>query len=451
MDGSTLDSGFAEASGDETPQQRWLAYIEDESMKLCLHALFFLDFQIFSPCNMRPVLSPLELGWELPLPAALWDADSAFEWLEKLEIECCVTGLQKEDDHPTIAYPCPATKSLTLAMQSLMSSSPSPYLLAALSASPMALLFVVNNIDALLKDFTRSYYQLPPNLTDPSAFHILTQSQNRQFSTALGLIFGIVENNEARDMPTSSASGAIWTTIDRISLATKLALCKPDSLLISGIVENSVTAGLATATHLALGLYAGARRSLQSLLKLAAGEDTVLVMLDELSGALQAMTHGDRRMALSEAPWTVVAEYRILLEIWRSLKWSSAEIQSRSGNRNENGSQSRPLRRAEPPVLVYNAIAEAILGFGENSAAGRHSVGARSGVLVAPPDLTESCFTKAIVQFWHDRGVWDLGKSMGNIVEDLIAADSPAMVHLISGEASTARRPSNRSMTDGEH
>lgn len=427
-------------------------------MKLCVHALFFLDVQIFHPCNMRPLLSPLELGWDLPLPASLWDAGSAYEWTEKLEMESRATGIQQEDGHPTVAYPCPATKSLTLAMQSLMSSSPSPYLLAALQASPMALLFVVNNIDTLLKDFTRSYYQLPPNLTDPSAFHILTQSQNRQVSTALAVVFGLVENNKTRDSFAAGASNtsrAIWDAIERMSLAIKLALCKPDGLLISGIVENSVTAGLATATHLALGLYAGARRSLQSLLKVAAGEDTVLVMLDDLTCALQSITHGDRRVALNEAPWAVVAEYRILLEIWRSLKWSSAEIQNRTGNRNNTGdncaSQSRPLRRSEGPVLVYNAIAEAILGFGESLAGGRHSVGATSAVLVAPPDLTESCFTKAILQFWNDRSVWAFGKSMANIVEDLITTDSPATLHLIGGAAPIARRPSHRSMTAGEH
>ncbi|KAJ9156005.1 Specific RNA polymerase II transcription factor [Pleurostoma richardsiae] len=420
-DGDLLDND--DDPEDFDARRRWIAYVDEESMKLCLHVLFFLDFQIFSPCNIRPLTSPMELDWEVPLPASLWEADSPRTWLEKLEIETCVTGLQREDDGG-LSYPCPGTKSLTLAMQSLMSNSPSPYLLAALAASPIAVLFLVTNIDAFVRDMTRSYYQLPPDLTDLSAFHILTQSQNRQVTTALGHIKGLVEGQDATAQD-SAAERAIWLSVERVALAVKLALCRPDDLLISGIVEGSVAAGLATATHLTRGLYAGARRSLQSLLKpTGAGEDAVLVMLDELMGALASATHGDRREALREAPWTTVATYRILLALWRSLRWSAGEVREREAAAARQPQLQRTRRRFESSALVFNSIVEVVLQLGEQPGSARGLRTGWSAGLVAPPDLGEACFVKSVLQFWRDRTVWEIGSSMVRILEEVIAANA---------------------------
>ncbi|KAF7559170.1 hypothetical protein G7046_g4974 [Stylonectria norvegica] len=58
--------------GDEQMlESQWMLYVEEESMKLCMYTLLFLDFHILSPCNIRPLTSPLELDWELPLAASL--------------------------------------------------------------------------------------------------------------------------------------------------------------------------------------------------------------------------------------------------------------------------------------------------------------------------------------------------------------------------------------------
>lgn len=153
---------FQDVPSDEndggTPHKLWTLYVEEESTKLSKYALLFLDFHMSTPCNARLLTSSLDLDWELPFSIALWEADTAESWSESLNQEPRIQVLLRPDAEP----PCPDTRSLALATQSLMSGSPSPQLMVALAMSPMATLFVLTNIDAFVRDFTRCYCQMPP-------------------------------------------------------------------------------------------------------------------------------------------------------------------------------------------------------------------------------------------------------------------------------------------------
>ncbi|KAF7556311.1 hypothetical protein G7Z17_g1562 [Cylindrodendrum hubeiense] len=395
----------ASQSGDaQALHNSWMMYVNEESMKLSMYTLLFLDFHILAPCNVRPLISPIELDWELPLPRSLWESDTALLWLDSLKGEFQFASLLELDE--SLGFPCPASRSLTLATQSIMSEVASPSLLAALAASPIATLFVLTNIDSFVRDLTRCYYQFPPGLADPSAFHIFTQSQNKQISAALRHILGVTSK---RDINCDETDRPIWTTIERMALSVKIALYKPDDLLIGGIVDSSIVAGLATATHLTLGLYAGARRGQQCMSRPISGDDAILVILDEAIEALTSIRTTDRQAALHEAPWSMVASYRILLAIWRSLRWAAGEVRTRQL------SQTHIHRRFEASVVIFNSIMEVLWPQQEQE------IGNNKGGLLCLPDEGETYFTKSVLWFWKERNVWAVGSCMATVLDEAIS------------------------------
>lgn len=395
-----------------------MLYIDEESTKLSMYTLLFLDFHISAPCNARTLTSSLDLDWELPFSIALWEAGTAESWSECLNQEPRVQAFFGADAEP----PCPNTRSLALATQSLMSGSPSPQLMVALAMSPMSTLFVLTNIDAFVRDFTRCYYQLPPALSDPSAFHIFTQNQNRQVIAALRHISRVVPDRNA-DEGGSHLYRPIWRAIECIGLAVKIALYKPDDLLIGGIVDSSVVAGLATATHLTLGRYAGTRRSLEALLQHNTGDDAVIMILDEAMALLSSILFSDPQDALREPPWATMASYRIVLAIWRSLRWAASEMRGRSAN----GSQGQVRRRFEAPTVIFHAIMDVAV---EETAVPGQDAGQEGldAVMAASPELGEACYAKAVLGFWRKRGVWPIGTSMATVLEEIVSDEYPDLV-----------------------
>lgn len=114
-----------------------MSYINVESTRVLLYTLFFLDSQTFTSCNARPLMSPMEFGWELPFPSSLWEAKNSQVWLQRVNEHFGYSTITMATDllHGPRG---PATTSLSIATQQLMTEAPSSELLAALEASPFA-------------------------------------------------------------------------------------------------------------------------------------------------------------------------------------------------------------------------------------------------------------------------------------------------------------------------
>ncbi|KAK2599058.1 hypothetical protein QQS21_005464 [Conoideocrella luteorostrata] len=385
---------------EEELRYAWHSYVDEESTKLCMYTLQLLDFHTFYPCNLRCLTSAMDFDWALPHSAGLWEAENAGSWIEVLREDVRVQAMLDPDDH--LCLPCPSTKSLSLAIQSLMSDAPSLHLLSALESSPITIIFLLTMLDALIRDLTRSLYQLPPALADPSPYHILSQNQNRQMAAALQQVTRLAE--EQPESSRRGVDGPVWTAIERLSLAIRLGLYKPDDLLIGGVIDSSVTAGLAAATHLTLGRSTGTRRSLRMLYQHNSGEDAVLLFLEEIVASLESMLATSKTEAMREAPWVTVASYRILLAIWRSLRWASSEMRRRA----ESNTQSH----FDTSTLIFNTIIDTV----------SHRLEIRQDANGVPSPASvpgETCFSGAIHKFWTDRNTWTVGSSMVPILEEI--------------------------------
>ncbi|RDW59449.1 hypothetical protein BP6252_12536 [Coleophoma cylindrospora] len=320
------DLNITRAPGERLLSQKWATYINQESLKLSVYALYFLDFHLFSACNIRPSILSIEFEWDLPLASEIWQAENANDWWSSVSQH--EKDILPQTNHifmdPSYRQHDHQTKSLLAATQALLTDAPSKRLLSTLEASPFATMCLTANLECLIRDFTRCYYQLPPNPTDPSPFHVLTQRQNAQVATALGYIWGMM-----RDGPCTACSEActsLWHAVRIGCLSIKIAMSKPDDLLVSGIVECNPIAGLATAAHLTLGNYVTARRSGLSLQKTGITDDGIVVLLDDLLKGMHEMF--SKSMPRWEGPWTFIQGFRLLLTLWRALRMSLAEIQS---------------------------------------------------------------------------------------------------------------------------
>lgn len=372
---------------------------------------------------MRPLLSPIEVGWELPLATSLWEAENAEAWQQILYDEYGRTTTSPLE--PTLRLPLsPSTISLSVAMQFLMSEAPDADLITALSKSPMATMSILTNLDVLVRDFTRCYYQLPPNPSDPSAFHILTQSQNRQINTALLAISDVLK--ERADNATLESEQASWHACQILALSVKLSLCRPDDLLLGGIVESRVFASLVTATHLTLGSYFSIKRATQGPMRPIARDDGMIAVADELTTALSSISGLRAELAVREAPWITAASYRVLLNVWRTLRTVAASTREKlEKSYAEEGLLSSCS--LGPNWVVFNLIMEAVLQHDRHPDTPRKQ--ARLWVvdrrnLVALLDDSETTLMDLIVRVCKSRNVWTIGPSMATIVEEIIPTNS---------------------------
>lgn len=409
----SADIDLTTIQGDATIRQKWQTFINQESLKASMYALYYLDYHLFVSSNIRPMLSSFEFEWEFPVSSSLWEAETPNEWwlcLQQNVFDLQISSSSVISDSNLDFQ----MRSLLAASQALLSNCPSPRLMSALASSPFATLCVVTNLDCLVRDFTHCYYQLPPTLSDPSPFHVLTQRQNAQIATALSLIWSIM-----RDGPCASCSRdckSLWHAVRIACLSLKISLSKPDDLLVGAIVESSPTAGLATATHLTLGNYVTARRSVMSWQKKSVGDDGFLAILDELMKGLHEMASPQKSPSW-EGPWVFIQGFRMLLTLWRALRLSISELQTHDLDQQQSLNTTRYPRFTSPSKTIVDAVAGAIQLY--NSPHVRDLGPTHDDV-----ENWESEYMRCMQMICHRRDVWGIGQSMTNVLEEISAMSS---------------------------
>ena len=304
----------------------WSKFVAQESFRLCVYGLVLVDTQMAAPCNTRPLLSISEVIWDIPPSSHIWDASSADEWvvlvLEEIQ-DCTILTSTTPADH---------VLHLTHVTQSLMSGSASRRLLDRVSACPLATVCVLAALDSLVRDFTYCYYQMPPVLPDPSAYHVLSPAQNRPINAAINTLLDTVR----KDIITS----AQLTRLSRLMAWTvRLGLSEPDDLLVAGIADTSLTAGLATTAHCILGSAVAKRRGMASTRRLFA-QDSSMTAWEDLLKSVTLVHESVEDSSCHQAPWMTALSYRVLLLLWRTLRRAIAELEEASSATSGAGSFS---------------------------------------------------------------------------------------------------------------
>ena len=387
---------------------------------MSLYGLTMIDFQLVLACNARPEISALELVWDLPWSTQAWEANTSQEWAQQIHLEA---ASYQTSNGPVVNDRGPALKSLFLVTQTLMAGGPPESVLTALSYSHFALLCVSVNIYRIVRGFTHYLYQLPPNPSNPSPFHILTHSQNSQISTALAVILGLKAaslGNAAAGSAAEFTGKRLWNAAQLVCWVAKISLCVPDDFLICGIVDTDITASFATAAHLSLGTQILGRRSRNYIAtQKPFGEEGFLLIFEELMNTLDSIWGEDVLLAMADAPWVSVIGFRALLDMYRVLRLAITDLNGRTSS----GPVSPVGPRAfDPAKIVYDTVNNALTQYIRNK---RTSLTTRNleqlGMLelTEDPKLCERKFMMIMVQSCNERKVWPVIRSVGIVLEEI--------------------------------
>lgn len=292
----------------------WKVFARQEALRLCMYGLFLIDHYISSVCNLRPSLWPAELMWDIPPASEMWECPSADEWLD------LVQDAYQRGSLPMASVSSRRELTMSQVTQSLLTGKPSTRLVKQLSASPFATICIASAIDSLVRDFSASHYCMPPVLPDPSAYHVLSPVHNRRITAAISSVLALTEKGRC-------ASSTASNLVKLVSWTTRVGLCEPDDMLIAGIVDTHLAAGLATSTHLVQCRNVATRRGAITETR-RFGHGASLAVWDDLLKSLSLIVGSSEDQSCHGPPWVPILSYRALLLLWKLVRRAKQELHS---------------------------------------------------------------------------------------------------------------------------
>ncbi|KAF6816906.1 early growth response protein 1 (egr-1) [Colletotrichum plurivorum] len=444
---SGQDSGYGEAGEDddiqepvsaEALQEQWHDFIRKESRKRCVYMLYLLDSQLAILCNLRPMLSSLEIKYDLPCCEDMWLARSDRDWFERRRQR--FKSFDEPDDQAYAHETPPSQGFFYEASQTLLHANRTdkepgeegrrqPRKLRLLWASPFAAVILVTQLQMMARELTHASCLLERPKAQRRALSILTDKQHAQISQALKGIAELVPRNQKPvfssffdfgRMDTFPDPGddqtPLWHTFWILWYYTSITLSHPDSLLVSGVVESNLPLAIATAGHLATPRSKDKRDIYEDC--------DVFRILNDLEMALDLLNpiKSTAPPAL-ENPFITLLGFKICLVGWRLVRLTMPAAQrgilgvhsaGMSMGTNSNG-------RSNPSRFVLDAIM-ACVGTGtdvdaENAAAALVMLDER------PVDLARSevRFLEWIVANFTKRTTWPVGSWVAAVMQESLA------------------------------
>ncbi|KAH8678955.1 fungal-specific transcription factor domain-containing protein [Tricladium varicosporioides] len=401
---STDDSGNEAEEEDEYNKDmdesmpldtRWQGFIKRESKKRCIYTLYLLDSQFSILCNLRPVLSSLEIKYDLPCCEDLWLAKTAEEW------QTC----QKSQNPPAHGYFYEASQTLLHSDR----EKRKPRKLRLLWASPFAAVILVTQLQMMARELTHASCLLERPKARRRTLSLLTDTQHAQISQALKGIADLVPRQrrpvfdlfDFRRMDTllePQDQAPLWHTFWILWHYTSLTLSHPDSLLVSGVVECSLPLAIATAGHLATP---------RSKEKRDIYEDRdVFRIMNDLEVALEILNLTKSTTSPTiENPFITLLGFKICLVAWRLVRLTMCN----AGESTERGGRLNPCK------FVLDGIMSCVDNGQDSLMLDRQITGVRDTA------RTEVQFLEWIVESFKKRTSWPVGDWVSTVMEESLA------------------------------
>lgn len=224
-----------------------------------MYCLYYLDCQMAVCCNVRPLLTSIELKYELPCRDDLWSASTAGEW--ELLLQAQEVSFNEEDDNNANVEPRPAHGDLYENLMQLMNPNPPRRPLGFLWRSPFACLMLVIQIQMMVRDLTISSIFLFNNISSDENRHnlsIISEDNRAPIMRALEALADLMPKINSPSWPymfnnnisTPPVNLTVWHPIWIAWHYTAMCLTHQDSLLTSGIVEYSLPTAISTTWEL---------------------------------------------------------------------------------------------------------------------------------------------------------------------------------------------------------
>ncbi|GJC77240.1 respiration factor 2 [Colletotrichum liriopes] len=405
------DSGYGEERDEYDMQEpvsvealndQWQDFIKKESRKRCVYMLYLLDSQLAILCNLRPMLSSLEIKYDLPCCEDIWLARSDRDWYERRRQR--FKSFDEPDDNAYAHETPPSQGFFYEASQTLLhcgrgddketdSCKRQPRKLRLLWASPFAAVILVTQLQMMARELTHASCLLERPKTQRRALSILTDKQHAQISQALKGIAELVPRNQKPVfsffdfgrmdtlIPDNSDHTPLWHTFWILWYYTSITLSHPDSLLLNDL-------------------------------------EMALDLLNPIKSTAPPSL---------ENPFITLLGFKICLVGWRLVRLTMPAAQESSANTLNGpgdmamGIFSNSNGRSNPSRFVLDAIMACVINVGDddvdNAAASLAMLDDRP-VEVARSEVR---FLEWIVANFNKRTTWPVGKWVAAVMEESLS------------------------------
>lgn len=350
-----------------------------------MYCLYYLDSQMAICCNVRPLLTSIELKYELPCRDDLWSASTAGEW--ELLVQTQEVSFNEEDDNNANAEPRPAHGDLYENLMHLMNPNPPRRPLGFLWRSPFSCLMLIIQIQMMVRDLTVSSIFLFNNISSDENRHnlaIISEDNRAPIMRALEALADLMPkittpgwpymfNNDISESPVDPA---VWHPIWIAWHYTAMCLTHQDSLLTSGIVEYSLPASISTIWEL------GKPRAKQhrdiyedrDVIRLVNHFETILFLLTRspADGCFGHSPLSPTTRQCNEDPFTTMLCFKACIMGWRVLRLMALTL--------ERSAAHEALQLNKPSIYSWSArvVLSRILG--------PINSGSQDSLLFSPPN-----------------------------------------------------------------
>ncbi|KAL4908784.1 fungal-specific transcription factor domain-containing protein [Aspergillus multicolor] len=324
-------------------QRDWESAIQSEARKRAMYTLYYLDAQMSVMCNIRPLLTALEVKYELPCRDDLWSAPNAQTWNSLLILSQDESFNNEHDDDDANVDPRPAQGDLYSSIMHLMAPGPPGKSLGLLWNSAFAALMLVMQIQMMVRDLilgsTFLYHNIRGQDENDAERHrhtlsIIPEHSRAQIMQALDALADLMPPRPATEtLEECPVDVRPWNHIWIVWHYTALCLTHQDGLLTNGIVEYSLPTAISTAWEL------GKPRSKQlrdvyedrDVIRVAGCLESILSLVTK--PALGASSFGSG----AEDPFITMVAFKAILIGWRAVRLMALGLQ---GNTNSSPSRS---------------------------------------------------------------------------------------------------------------
>lgn len=302
-----------------------------------IYSLYYIDAQMSICCNIRPLLTALEIKYDLPCSENIWSAPTASAWQALVLDQDC--SLNETEDDAANRNPRPAQGDLYSTLMHLMSPTPPGKRLGLLWRSAFAGLVLVMQIQMMVRDLILGSTFLYHNIRSPDdkerhRLSIVPESARAQVMEALNTLADLMPNvhqlrETRKDGLEETTVHSLWNQVWVAWHYTVLCLTHQDGLLTNGVVEYGFPTAISTAWEL------GKPRS-KHLRDIYEDRDVIRVAasLENIQGLLMdpVGVTGKDAHPVAEDPFITILGFKSCLMGWRTVRLLALGLQERSGS-----------------------------------------------------------------------------------------------------------------------
>lgn len=309
-----------------------------------IYSLYYLDVQMSICCNIRPLLTALEIKYDLPCSENIWSAPTASAWQSFVLDQDC--SLNEAEDDAANRNPRPVQGDLYSTLMHLMSPAPPGKRLGLLWRSAFAGLVLVMQIQMMVRDLILGSTFLYHNIRSPDdkerhRLSIVPESARAQVMEALNTLADLMptvqqvrETTEANHGPHELDGGAtadvgLWNQVWIAWHYTVLCLTHQDGLLTNGVVEYGLPTAISTSWELGKPRSKHLRDVYEDrdVIRVAASLENIQALLMDSVGAMNQGTD-----CAPEDPFITILGFKSCLMGWRTVRLLALGLQERSGS-----------------------------------------------------------------------------------------------------------------------